>query len=501
MLLLETLAAAAGERGVDKRPAMQRTLANLEERVLAAALKSHRGERITISAQEVEAFLRRFPDTLEKPRRVRLRSITKRFEPDAAAGEKEVLRRRMQEIHAELEAGADFATVAERESETQSRFHGGLIGVVAPGEMRPEIDAVAMALEQGELSAAIETGDVLTILRCESVLEAVEPSPEEQQQAAVRHLRRRQVKRDWADFQAELLRQARPRFDLAAARKASADPSEIVARFDLATARGSSASPEAGATLTRGDLLDTLSSGPMARSLDATGDDALEKILERLVVQVRCARRARDLGLDQDPELIERLEWQRLRLLAGDELRLRIQEVLEPPGKQEIRAYFEAHPKRFSRPPEFELALIRIDLEAGQERQIYRRAVELRQQLAAGEIDFAAAARAQSAHPSAARGGALGWLSGRQVGGFGGLVHRSVNALAPGQTSELLQREDSLYILRLNDRREAQLLSFEEASAAAERRLGQERVKEIQAGIEQKAKAALEVRLVPEPGA
>ncbi len=481
MLLIETMATAAEKRGDGRQPELRSTLASTEENALTAALKSHRGELIAIGDEEVEAFLRRHPDTLKRPRKVRLRGITKRFAVDAGDRDKKALRQRMAEIRAELEAGADFATVAGRESETQGRFHGGLIGNVPAGKLRPEIDEVAMGLEPGELSAVIETDDGLTILECETIIEAREPGAEEVRQGTAAHLRRRRVKQDWADFQTELLRRAGPRYDLAAARRAGADPGKVVARFE-------------GGLLTLGDLSAALRSAPAARNLAALDDEALRRILERLVIQAMSARHARDLGLDQDPELTENLAWQRRQLLAAEELGRRVREQFEPLTEKQIRSYFEAHPESFTRKPHYNLAIIRIDLEEGKERQIYSRAVELRGRLVRGELDFAVAARGHSAHPSAERGGALGWISRRQLAGFGALVLRTTGALAPGQTSELLQRDRSLYVLRLNDRQEARPLTWEEASATAEKRLGDERVAEIQQRIEQRAKAELEVR-------
>lgn len=491
LVLVEALAATARERGAEDRPAIQRAFETAEEQALAAALRSHRAAQITISDEEVEAFLRRYPDTLKRPRKVRLRSITKRFAPDAGAEDKAALRRRMQEIRATLEAGADFAAVASRESETQSRFQGGLIGNVPAGKLRPKVDAVAMALKPGELSTLIETDDGLTLLKCEQIIEAFEPGPEEQREGTAPHLRRRRVKQDWEDFQAELLRRAQPSFDLAAARKASAGSAMVIARFQ---------NPQGvDATLTRGDFLEARRSAPAARDAASLADETLRGILERLIVRALSARHARDLGLDRAPELIERLAWQRRQILAGDELQRRVRERFEPLAEKDVRAYFEANPARFRHPPHYDLAVIRIDLEKGKERQIYRQADELRQQLAKGEVDFATAARGHSAHPSAERGGELGWLSSLQLTSFGPLVHRTLGTLLPGETSELLQRDQSLYILRMNDRRDALPMTFDEAAETANRRLGQERVAEVQERIEQEIKAGLEIRLLPDP--
>ncbi len=485
LLMIETLARAAVERGADRQPALVLALERAEEGALVKALQSHRGERIEITGKDVNAHLEIQPDAFHRPRKVRLRNLYKRFPADAGEAEKAALRARMEELRTELAAGADFAQLALRESDSQTRFRKALLGNIPAGQLRPEIDAVAMKLEPGGLSPVLETEDGLTILQCDEIIAAYVPSAEEQRASLAAHLRRQRVKRDWADFQAELLAAGAPRFDLAVARDPAAAPEAVVARFE-------------GGQRTRGELLAALATAPKRRDPADLGDGALRRLLEGLAVQALAAERARALSLDDGPELRRRLEWQRRRLLAGDEMGRRVQGQLEPLTEKEIRAWFEAHRGDFKRPRHYDLALIRVGLMEGEERQRYRRAEEVWARLEAGELDFAAAARAHSDHPSAAGGGALGWLSNRQLAGFGPRVANTVAALAAGEISELVQDDRSLYILRLDGLQEARPLTWEEAVEKAEQKLGNERVAEIQARIEAEIKAGLEVRLVGE---
>lgn len=323
LLLVETLAAAAGERGAEDEPALRFALESAEQRELLRALRRHLGERVEINEEEVQAQIRAQPELASRPRKVRLRNLYKRFPPGAREEEeKAALRARMEELLAELREGADFAELARRESDSQTRFHGELIGNVKAGEMMPAIDEIAMALAPGELSPVLDTGDGLVVLHCDDILEEVKRTPEEVRQMVVNHFRRQYEREGWESFQAELLGAASPRFDLALARDPAAGPEKVVARFE-------------GGQITRGELSLLLASQPgrpsSGRPDPAEVDDQrLRSVLDSKVLKTLGAHRARQLGFAGDPELVERIAWQRSQLLAGDEIGRRIQEEFEP---------------------------------------------------------------------------------------------------------------------------------------------------------------------------
>lgn len=71
------------------------------------------------------------------------------------AGRQEALER-AREILVKLEAGADFARLAQAHSEAPSAAKGGDLGVVARGTISPGFDAVAFGLKPGEIRGPIE---------------------------------------------------------------------------------------------------------------------------------------------------------------------------------------------------------------------------------------------------------------------------------------------------------------------------------------------------------
>lgn len=61
-------------------------------------------------------------------------------------------------IKAQLDAGADFATLAkEKSTEPNAKESGGDLGTFGPGQMLPEFDAAAFAMKKGETSNPVKT--------------------------------------------------------------------------------------------------------------------------------------------------------------------------------------------------------------------------------------------------------------------------------------------------------------------------------------------------------
>ena len=60
-------------------------------------------------------------------------------------------------IKAELDAGADFATLAKEKSTGPSGPNGGSLGWFGPGAMVPEFDSVVIAMKPGEISDPVQT--------------------------------------------------------------------------------------------------------------------------------------------------------------------------------------------------------------------------------------------------------------------------------------------------------------------------------------------------------
>ncbi|MHC4392261.1 MAG: peptidylprolyl isomerase [Planctomycetota bacterium] len=65
---------------------------------------------------------------------------------------------KINEFKAEIEAGdSPFEDIAKRHSDCPSGASGGDLGAFGPGQMVPEFDTVAFALEIGQMSDVVET--------------------------------------------------------------------------------------------------------------------------------------------------------------------------------------------------------------------------------------------------------------------------------------------------------------------------------------------------------
>lgn len=60
-------------------------------------------------------------------------------------------------LKAEIDGGADFATVASEHSDCPSASDGGDLGQFSRGQMVPEFDKAVFAMEVGETSDVVET--------------------------------------------------------------------------------------------------------------------------------------------------------------------------------------------------------------------------------------------------------------------------------------------------------------------------------------------------------
>ncbi|MCP4895736.1 MAG: hypothetical protein GY906_02080 [bacterium] len=470
MLLTQVLAQLAVNSGANTDPRVQSELARDEDRRLVKLFRAQTNEQIEISDAEINNYFERYPDVLLRPRKIRLSNLFLRYPMDASAEQRDATRNRMLELRHEIEQGADFADVAKKESDSQTRFRDGLMGNVAITSLPPHLVPVIEDLKVGAMSKIVETPDGITTLKCEGYVDAYRPSMETRRKDIVPHLRRIRLKEEWTRLRDKLLTDAQLQTTLRA-QGGKADSDDIVAEFN-------------GGVLTRADLHALVRQLPGVVDISKLSDEKLTTIVEDRVFEILTAMHARKLGLHRNSVFEEEQRWQRLLILASHAVEKYINAELAPIEEQQVRQYFNAHPEEFMRRPHFKLALIRLDLTPGQEQKVYRKAVQLQSALASEETKFAAAAKKHSEHPSAPDGGDLGMLSQRQLAGFGSEVFRTVKSLTIGEISELVQHQQSLYIIRLDGYEPKRPLTWEEAADRAEKLLGTHQSQRLQEALE-----------------
>ena len=468
--LAETLEAAALGARLDRDLHTAFRLAQIETGLLASALRRQADREIVIGDAEVEAELKAEDKERYKPRTVRLRNIFKRVPADAPEPVRAAARARMEALRAELVAGADFEELAWRESDSQTRFRGGAMGYVPPGVLDPDVERIAFALKEGELTPVLASADGFTLLRCEDVDEGRVIPLDEARTMIRRGLWTRASDARQAGLRAELLQEAAPRYI-----EPQGDDAPV------AELRG-------GGRITRAELR-----WLAARPIDGMPAEARRAVLEEQVVRLAAAARARARGLHEDAALQAQVRWERARLLATAEIARRVNLSLVPPGEAEMRAHYEKNRDRYLSPKRVDVALIRWRLGEGPLRRQFEEADAVVARLRAGELPFDEAARRMSTDPSAARGGRLGLQPLTDLAYLGPNVYRTIEGLAPGQLSGVVQQDKQLFVVKLLERQASRPLTYEEAATLVEKELGDARVAALQQELAAESKRALEL--------
>lgn len=124
---------------------------------------------IVVSPQEVAQVLGDRPELAKPGDRVRVSHVLVRVgeeRTDDAASQI------IQDLLAQLAAGAEFSALARRHSEDPHAAEGGELTWMAQGELMPELDAVAFRLKPGEVSEPIHTRLGIHLIRLEERREA-----------------------------------------------------------------------------------------------------------------------------------------------------------------------------------------------------------------------------------------------------------------------------------------------------------------------------------------
>ena len=129
----------------------------LEEQLLVEKVRQSKFQDIKVSRREVEQFYNQFRDSLPRLKEsVDISHILKVVKPSAEAQAKAY--QKIDSIKALLEAGADFARLAEEESDDPaSAIRGGDLGLIGRGEFVPEFETVAFSLNDGQISDIVQT--------------------------------------------------------------------------------------------------------------------------------------------------------------------------------------------------------------------------------------------------------------------------------------------------------------------------------------------------------
>ena len=132
---------------------------------------------IKISDEDVKTFYNENIEKISSTEQVRVRHILISPKSDDEEG-KRLAREKISAIQEMLQDGAMFPTVALENSEGPSAKNGGDLGFFGRGQMVPEFEAAAFALELGEVSGPVETRFGFHLIKLEERVAAKQVSIE-----------------------------------------------------------------------------------------------------------------------------------------------------------------------------------------------------------------------------------------------------------------------------------------------------------------------------------
>jgi peptidyl-prolyl cis-trans isomerase D len=127
--------------------------------------------RINPTDKQIQDFYQRNREAMfSYPERVRARHILIAVAPNASPAVRAQARAKAEKILAQLKAGADFATLANKDSDDAgTNHHGGELGFFVRGQMVKPFEDAAFALKPGQLSGVVATGFGYHIIQVEQV--------------------------------------------------------------------------------------------------------------------------------------------------------------------------------------------------------------------------------------------------------------------------------------------------------------------------------------------
>lgn len=200
-----------------------------------------------------------------------------------------------------------------------------------------------------------------------------------------------------------------------------------------------------------------------------------ESILRQYVQSIVISQLAKKEGFDKKPEVSQKLNFYSNSLISNLYLEQQIGDKVTV-SEEETKAYYDEHKNEFTTPEMVKARhiLVKVDPSAPEEekKQVYQKAEGILKQVQDGE-DFAELATELSddSHTQS-KGGDLGFFSrGKIVKPFEDVAFQ----IKPGETSGIVETQFGYHIIRVEDRKEETLHSYDSMKERIHQRLLQQK--------------------------
>ncbi|MCG3176335.1 MAG: Foldase protein PrsA 1 [Candidatus Omnitrophica bacterium] len=233
-------------------------------------------------------------------------------------------------------------------------------------------------------------------------------------------------------------------------------------------------------SVTQDEFMEQVRSLP--KELRAIAIERKKEFLEDMLSERLLVREAEKRGVEKDPEVQHLMEAARRKILLAKLMEQEVDGKLQL-GKDEARAYYDAHQEEFMTPLLLRASHILVKTE--------EEAHRIRQRVLDGE-SFEDLARAHSTDTTASRGGDIGFFQkGQLVREF----EVAALALKPGDLGEVVRSSFGHHVIKLTDRLEPSLREFRAVRGAIEERLLNQKRSDLLKALIEKLKNDHKVQL------
>lgn len=202
-------------------------------------------------------------------------------------------------------------------------------------------------------------------------------------------------------------------------------------------------------SITTGDFDRELKNLPEYLKAMADTPQGRKEMLDTMVIRELILQQASKDGLDKGPEIEEKLQDLRKRLVVESFLKKKV-EVESKVSDEDMKKFYEQNKDKFKSGEQIKASHILVKTE--------KEAKELLAKLKAGG-NFEELAKKSSVDSSSAKGGDLGWFG---KGSMVPVFEKAALALKEGQTSEVVKSDFGFHIIKLTGKRPAGIRPFEE---------------------------------------
>jgi peptidyl-prolyl cis-trans isomerase C len=202
-------------------------------------------------------------------------------------------------------------------------------------------------------------------------------------------------------------------------------------------------------SITTGDFERELKNLPEYLKAMADTPQGRKEMLDTMVIRELILQQASKDGLDKGPEIEEKLQDLKKRLIVESFLKKKV-EVESKVSDEDMKKFYEQNKDKFKSGEQIKASHILVKTE--------KEAKDIAAQLKAGG-NFEELAKKNSVDSSSAKGGDLGWFGkGSMVPAF----EKAALALKEGQISDVVKSDFGFHIIKLTGKRPAGIRPFEE---------------------------------------